>query len=167
MPAPQRDDFDSIDENQLDQECYAHPSLVRKYSELTADARHEYMIAEQMLEYTEASVRLDVRRNPDQYGLEEQPKVDDVKAAVIADQRYQEAQTAVNKAKHDLDYLQAAVNTLEHRRKMLEKAVDLTLINYRTEREPRAGRTNINVREEARERARQSVSQPVQPRRRG
>lgn len=118
-----------IDENALDREWIAQPILFYQYAERLADARLELDEAKANFDLVGAECDYAVRSNPQVYDLD---KVTEraVEKAVINQEEFQAAQRKVQKAKHKVDVLQAFVTALDHRKRALEKLVDLFGMNY-------------------------------------
>jgi hypothetical protein len=139
MPKREKQERDSsflaIDENQLDVEWLGQAELYYTYAAKLSDAIASMDEAKADFELTQAELAKDIREDPGKYDL---GKVTDksVEATVIMQKEYQEAQAAVNTAKHRVGVLKAAVDALDQRKKALEKLVELRLANYYSE--PRA-----------------------------
>ena len=118
-----------IDENQLDTEWLNQPQLYYRYAAKAADARRDFDAAKDELEVTKAEVDQSIRSDPAKFGLTKLTEAT-VASAVIIQEEYQKAQENVRQARHRHDVYQAAVSALDHRRKALEKLVDLLIANY-------------------------------------
>jgi len=116
-------------EFELDKEWVAQPSLYLKFATALADARARYDQAKAQLDVIKANVNLEVRKEPQEFGIS---KVTEsvVSSAVATDVRVVKAQEAVTKARHEVDILTAAVTALEHKKAALEKLVQLHLASY-------------------------------------
>lgn len=142
-PGREEPSFFDISLDKLDKDWVTHPGTVYKYALLAVDARDardraaaRLEVAEDDLERVAAEVELDVRKRPEQYGLDKTTEAV-VKAAVLLDLRYTNAQRAVydarrklNKAKHDVGVYEAALKALDHRRDGLEAAGMLWKASY-------------------------------------
>lgn len=157
MPREREPDFFAIDPNELDREWVRQPGLYHKYATDLADARREFEQAKTQLEIAAADVDSVIRSKPEKFGIEKVTEAA-VKAAVLASREYKAATDAVHNARHAVDVLQAAVTTLDHRKKALENLVDLRLANYFSE--PRAGspRAREHMEEKTKQRARRGDS---------
>lgn len=122
-------DFFVLDEGRLDEEWINQPKLYHRYKVALADARKVHEQAKAARDVTAAEVDRSVRLNPGQFGLEKltEPSIE---KAILISKKYQSANRAVIDAKHAVDVLEAAVDTLEHRKKALENLVQLWLANY-------------------------------------
>jgi len=145
-------EFFEIDPNHLDKEWTLHPIVYHDMALKLADARKAYERASAEEDVIEAEVSLAIRRDPNKYDL---PKAteDTVKQAVKLDQKYQRARMKAIGAKHDLDVLQAAVTTLEHKKYALQDLVKLRLADYFSE--PRT--TDVGTRDHMLENERERV----------
>lgn len=121
--------FLQIDEKNLEKEWVEQPAKYFKYARRLANARNELEEAKAEFELTKAEIATDIRNNPGKYEL---PKVvnDAVEAAMLQTTEYAAALSAVNKQKHRVDIYQAAVTSLDHRKKALEKLVELFMADY-------------------------------------
>jgi len=113
-----------IDKNILDDEWLGQPKLYFNWAVQLEDARADFEEVKAEFDVTKAEVDLAIRTNPDDYDL---PKVTDkaIAAAMIVQPEYKDAQQKMFAAKHRVGILQAAVTALDHRKKALEKLVDL------------------------------------------
>jgi DNA repair ATPase RecN len=125
-------DFFLIDPNALDREWIAQPALYHEYATKLADAKRAAEQAKTAVDVVWATVETAVRETPAKYGIEKVTEAA-VKAAVSTHRKYAAAIQAAIDAKHAVDILQAAVNTLDHRKRALENLVDLRLADYFSE----------------------------------
>ncbi len=116
--------FLKIDADRLDLEWMEQPLLLYRYSAQLADARLELDNAKAALDVMEAELENEIRKAPGEYGLVKETEKE-IKSVVMRMQPYQNAVRALNKKKHAVDILWAAVNALEHRKKALENMVSL------------------------------------------
>lgn len=124
-----KNEFFDIDIHRLDDEWVKQPENYYRHATILADARKEYEEAKVDLELVEANLDLTIRSSPSEFGLE---KVTEsvVKSAIIIDKTYQGKNKEVLIAKHRVNVAQVAVDTLDHKKKALENAVQLHLANY-------------------------------------
>ena len=89
-----------------------------------------------------AEIDKSIRKHPDTYGLD---KITEgaIKQAMPLQPEYQHALELLHEAKYHTAIVQAAVTALDHRKKALEKLVDLFLSGYYSQ--PKA---NANSREQ-------------------
>ncbi len=118
-----------IDEYRLDEEWVGQPALYFEFAAQLADARRDADDAKNRLEATKAETAREIRSSPDLYGL---TKVTEavVSENVALHDDVQSVQRELIEAKHNVDMLGAMVTALDHRRRALEKLVDLSLANY-------------------------------------
>lgn len=116
--------FFEIDKLRLDSEWVEQPKLFHKYSTRLADAKEELERAKAHKDVVEAELGRDIRSDPAKYDL---PKVTEgaVEACILLQPSYQAALDQVIKSRHNVDLLQAAVDTLDHKKKALESLVYL------------------------------------------
>ena len=139
-----------IDRYRLDDEWVGQPELYWEYATAAVEARAVWEQAKARLDVVKAEFDIEIRTNPDDYDL---PKVTEtVIASTITTQKpVKDAVKAVIVAKEKLGYLEAAVTALDHRKKALEKLVELDARNYFSE--PRAKGDSREVMEEVEKRA--------------
>ena len=125
-------DLFELNKNNLDNEWVSQVSLFAEWADKLAEARQTERRAKAQLELTEAEVKLSIRRNPQQYGLE---KVTEgaVTELLTIDKRYQKALAAHHDAEHTVDVYKAKVDTLHQRKGGLEDLVRLRLADYFSE----------------------------------
>lgn len=132
------DDVFAIDKDRLDEEWVNQPLLYYKYAMKLADAREDFERAKARKDVVEAELDAAIRRDPPAFGLEKITE-DALKKAIIRQRRYTEAQEELIKARHSMDVLEVKVNTLDHKKRGLEKLVDLRLKEYFSEPRASAG----------------------------
>lgn len=113
----------------LDREWVNQPSLFFKYASLLAEAREEFERAKNSFELVRAELDQKVRSDPPRYGIHKLTEAA-VSAVVPTLGEYQKAREELLAAKHKVDILEAVVTAMEHRKKALEKLVDLYLAGY-------------------------------------
>lgn len=123
-----RDHF-HIDVNALDQELLRQAQIYHSYAADLADAGKERREAEDALAVTEAEAELEIRENPEDFGLN---KITEalVKSAVKTHPEVKKARRGVNILKHQEDVHGAACRAMDHKKRMLEKLVELFLADY-------------------------------------
>lgn len=127
----QEDDFSffEIDEHNLDREWVKQPSLYFTWARKLADARQDLDEAKAKVDVTKAEVSRAIRDDPEDHGLEKVTEAA-VTAAIPEHPDMIRAVKELSKARHKVDVYQAAVNALDHRKRALEKLVDLHGQNY-------------------------------------
>lgn len=126
-----------IDPDRLDQEWSDQPGLTRQAGYAEADADFAASRAKAKVDVTYAQLELMVRRNPDQFGLDDKATVGEVKARIMVHPEYQAAVEALHRAEYALKIATADKFAMVDRRKGLENMVELRQIEYYGEREPR------------------------------
>ena len=135
------DSIFEIDKYRLDVEWQKQPKLFYEYSLKLAEAQRQADEAANALKAVEASVASAIRRDPGKFKLE---KVTEsaIKENVPLQPDYINAIERVNETKHAVGILVATVRALEHKKRALEKLVDLHGQNYFSEpRSEHAGET--------------------------
>jgi hypothetical protein len=116
-----------IDLNNLEQEWVDQPLLRKEYGEQLADAIRDAKEAEAELEVVESELKLEVRKNPEAYGFEKKPTVDEVKAVIPTLKRYKKAIASHIDKIHTKDIKQAAVAAADTKKYALQDLVDMRL----------------------------------------
>jgi len=123
-------EFLKIDEDKLDKVCFTHADTYFDFAKALADAREEVNLAKARLDVVEAEAEEEIRKFPRRFKLKEPIREGQIKLKVVLHPAVQKATDRLNKRKAKVGVLEAAVNALEHRKRMIEKAVDLFLANY-------------------------------------
>lgn len=125
-------DFFQINQDRLNWECVRQPVLYWEYAQKLADAKRDFEQAKTAVDLAQAGADAAVRERPAKYGI---VKVTEpaIKAAVAGHRKYTAAIAEMNKLRHRLDIFQAAINTLDQRKRMIESLVSLRLANYFSE----------------------------------
>lgn len=124
-----------IDKNRLDEEWVDQPRLFHEHAVAAAEARKRWEQAKARLDITRAEFDIEMRRDPETYDL---PKVTEgvLASAILLQGPVKDAMKVVINAREEMGILDAAVIALEHRKKALEKLVELQGRDYYSE--PRA-----------------------------
>ncbi len=123
------DSFLDVDLHLLDENWMGQPLLFSHWAKKLAKAKKDLDVAEAELDLVEAELGKAIRRRPEKYGLLKDTDKP-VAAAILMQPRYKEAKMVVIEAKYKVAMIQAAVTALDHRKKALEKLVDLHGQNY-------------------------------------
>lgn len=115
-----------IQNDRLDWECGRQADLYFEFGEKLANARMDLEQAKSELELTEAEVDQDIRTNYKKKYTTEAA----IKMRIKRDRRYTKMIKRVLRLKHDVDIFQTVVSGLDHKKRMLEKMVDLFGMNY-------------------------------------
>lgn len=124
-----------IDEMNLEKEWLRQPSLVFYYGEMEANARARLEHLKLKMDIALAKLKKSIAKNPEKFGLVKNSDPA-IQAAVESSETYQMWQGKIINAKKNLSILTAAVNAVEHRKRSLEKLVDLFIRNYYAEPHP-------------------------------
>ena len=118
--------------NRLDEEWVAQPRLYAEYAIKLAGARSDLERAKARADVAEAELDKEIRMNPEKFGLSNVTEKG-IKSTITLQREYRKATKAIIEAKHLVDVLDAQVSALDHRKKALEKLVDLRLSDYFSE----------------------------------
>lgn len=148
--------FFDLDKYRLDEELENQPKLYWQHAETLAKARKRQAEMEAAKKVTWAEQASQIRSNPTDFGLEK-ATVDAVKEAVELQKPYRKAVQEEIDAAYEADIAKGAVDTLEHRKRALEKLCDLQLSNYYSK--PRPGTSKVNQ-DAMKEQKRRSIYTP-------
>ena len=117
----------AIDPDKLDEEIFSQPGLYMKFSEVYAETERRREILRRKLEILEAELDFQIRTRPERFGLKSLKSVTEalVKNTIQKQEEIQELNEKIIQVNYDLNIVKAAITSLEHKKKMLEKAVDL------------------------------------------
>lgn len=147
-------DFFAINQNELDREWVNQPKLCRRYSERLADAQRDLEQAETKLEVVDADLDYQIRKK---MGTGEKKLTEAaIKNRLVRSIEHIQAVERIQKQRHRVNILKAAVKTIDHRKTALENLVDLRLADYFSE--PRVRKTN---REAEHERSKHRARRPA------
>lgn len=136
-------EFFQIDLGRLEEAWIQHVTDYHACAVELEEARSDHERAKADLELVVAELNIEVRRNPDSFGVEKvTEKV--VESLVIRDSRYKKAQESLFTARDKVGIHQVAVNTLEHKKKALENVVQLWLGNYFSKPKEPGGSHHMN-----------------------
>jgi len=142
--------FLDINEHELDKEWIEQPRLYHKYARKLADARLAFDEAKANLDLVSADLDNKIRESPEDYDLEKVTEPG-IKNCVLLQDEYREAIQALNDARHEVNVLEAAVSALDHRKRALEKLVDLFAMDYFAEpKTPKTSRAKEYVEDKKR-----------------
>jgi hypothetical protein len=130
------DSFLKIDEFNLDKEWLDQPRLYFEWAQKAADARKDFDETKNALEVTKSEISLQVRDNPEAFGIDSKLTEKVIEAAVLESTQHVRALKKMNDARHAHEVYSVAVSALEHRKRALENLVTLHMANYYSE--PRA-----------------------------
>jgi hypothetical protein len=130
QPKADKENFLAIDENELDKEWQEQPSLYYKWSRKLAKARLRLDEAKSNLELVYADLDAEIRAKPKKYKLGEKVTEAAVKQCILVQEEYTDAVSKLNQCRYRVNVLEAGVTALEHRKRALEKAVDLLAMDH-------------------------------------
>ena len=118
-----------IDENRLDDECIGQPRLYYEWASRLADAKRDLEEAKAEAEVVKAETAKAIRSDPSQFDLAKVTE-NSVEETVVVQDEYGDSLKAVRDARHKADVLQGAVVSLDQRKRMLEKLIELWMAGY-------------------------------------
>lgn len=124
--------FTHINEYELEREWVRQPELAKEWNEKLADAQLLLDEAEDNFEIAKAEIAKEIRDDPEEFGIEKTTE-GAIKEAIPLQSRYEKASKRVREAKHAVGVLKAAVIAVEHKKRALEKLVDLWLAGYHSQ----------------------------------
>lgn len=116
----------TVDENNLLNEWKGQAALMLEYGTLLADAMQEEDEAKAALAVKAAELERDIRSDPGAYDVERITETA-VAAAIPVQPDHAVAMKKLNKARHGVRVLRAAVDALAHRKSTLQGMTDLWL----------------------------------------
>lgn len=118
-----------IDQERLDEEWIRQPKLALHWGEELAKARHKVSELKAALDVTTAELDKEIRAAPEEHEL---GKVTETTVAntVLLQPEHQKALRDLNKAKYELDMVQAVVNALGDKKYALQDLVQLWNQSY-------------------------------------
>ena len=118
-----------INKHELDDEWERQPELFMEWGEKMATAQAEVDNLSSRLDLVKAQLEIEIRQNPEAYGLEKTTeKV--IAAALVQQPDYRACEKRLNEARKELHYAKAAVTGLEHRKRALTMLVELFVRDY-------------------------------------
>lgn len=121
--------FVEIDPLALDREWVNQPRLYLQFASELADANRELDEAKSNLDIVKADLDQNIRSDPEQFGLDKVTEAS-ITSTLLTQPEYKEAMTLLIESRHKREILAAAVAALDHRKKALEKLVDLHMSGY-------------------------------------
>ena len=126
----------AIDLTSLHEEWRLQPQLYMKYSELSAGAQRNRDKAKEKLDIVKAELDDRIRSDPKSFGApldkNDQPKLTEawISATILLQPEYSEVSSEIIAYNYELNIYNSAVRAFDHRKKALEKEVDLWIANY-------------------------------------
>lgn len=128
-------DILELDPFSLDDEWVGQPSLYGRFAAELAEARKEHEEAKADLKVVRADLGLQMRADPDSFDIPKSTEGAISDAITVHDEHVKATKRTIN-AQYRADLLTGVVTALDHRKRALEKLVDLRLSDYFSE--PRA-----------------------------
>ncbi len=123
------DDLTHIDQYDLPREWVTHADRYHERALKAADAKKTKELAEDHVRVIRAEVARNIRLHPSKYGLDK-PTVAAVEGEVELDSGVRFAEKELIEARYAYDVYAADVASLDHRKRALEKLVDLLLADF-------------------------------------
>lgn len=125
-----KDDL-QIDKHSLDSEWVRQPNLFDKYSKELIEIEYQRDFLKEKIEIAKAQLELEIRSAPKNFGLKDKPTEGSIKAVVATSKDIQGLTNEYLECSKDVKTLGVAVKRIDsHRKKALEKLVDLFLAGY-------------------------------------
>lgn len=118
-----------IDEQALDIEWLQQASLMYRYAKHQAQTRKAMDEAKERLDYVRASLEMDIRANPDKYGLSKVTEAA-IASTILLQGGYQGASKAYINAKYENEIAGATVRAIDQKKTALENMVRLLAASY-------------------------------------
>jgi hypothetical protein len=143
----------SINLDKLEENAAEQVTMIRAATRQLAGLRRKHAEAKNAQELIEAQLKRAIRSNPSVYG---------VKDGKITEGAVTETMIA---AKYDVDLCEGLIQSLEHRKRMIEKEVDLWQHSYfaKPNVSANSGPSGANVREAIKTAEKRSVRSKVNP----
>jgi hypothetical protein len=120
----------SIDKHSLHNEWEHQPTLFYEYGKLQANAEIEKDMLKDLLEVEKATVEKEIRKNPELFGIKGKATESAIKSSIITDKRVVIANEKYLEGAKEAKLSLAVAKAFEHRKKALEKLVELHLAGY-------------------------------------
>jgi hypothetical protein len=156
----------SINLDKLEENAAEQVTMIRAATRQLAGLRRKHAEAKNAQELIEAQLKRAIRSNPSVYGVKDGKITEGaVTETMIVSPKYQEAVKAVIAAKYDVDLCEGLIQSLEHRKRMIEKEVDLWQHSYfaKPNVSANSGPSGANVREAIKTAEKRSVRSKVNP----
>jgi hypothetical protein len=125
----------SVDRNRLSEDLETLPQDILVWNRAASEDATAALVAENYLKLVEAKLSIDIRQNPVNYGVTKTTE-DTIKALILIQPSYTEAQQAVVAAKAKLSESRAVCDALDAKRSSLKYLTELSIAGF-------LGSTNI------------------------
>jgi hypothetical protein len=131
---PHNDDEDilSIDKYRLDEAWLKQAELYSWYAQELADSRRKVDEKKAQLEVVKADLGMQIRRDPEAFGVTKTTEKM-IDSLVVLQDKHVEVTKELIEARHKYDCLTGLLAALDHKKKALEKLVDLQGRDYFSE----------------------------------
>jgi hypothetical protein len=119
-----------IDGDHLDVENMNQPNRYAYYSDLEAEAKRDLDLAVRKLDRVRAKKALDIRKNPEDYGIDKKPTNEMVNSILDDDDEIEEINQEIIKCRYYYNQLSGAVKAFDHRKSSLKNLTQLYMLNY-------------------------------------
>jgi len=151
-----------IDPHRLDREWVGQARLYLEHAEALAEAGKNHDVAKSRFDVVKAELETAIRANPTKFGLDKVTEKS-VLCTIPLQGEYEEAQQVVIEAKYEKDVIGAMVSAMDHRKKALEKLVELHLSGYYAE--PRGPKSSEEAQEAVSEINKKAARRPLRKKR--
>jgi len=127
-----RRDID-VDPENLEEEWVMHPSIYLYYSELLAQALFDKDEAKLKLEWIDANIDLDIRKNYTKYDFESKPSEGGIRSTIIKNKKHREAENIYNLSCKKVNSLTGVKTAFEHKKHALSNLVSLRITGFHSE----------------------------------
>jgi hypothetical protein len=125
----------AVDRNRLSEDLETLPQDILVWNRAATEDATAALVAENYLKLVEAKLSIDIRQNPVNYGVTKTTE-DTIKALILIQPSYTEAQQAVVAAKAKLSESRAVCDALDAKRSSLKYLTELSIAGF-------LGSTNI------------------------
>lgn len=127
-----------IDPLRLEEEWQQHPSQYGYWAEKAVGAQDAMDRAKAAFEKTSSTLDAELRSNPDDYGIKKATEAE-LRAALARQPEYIAAQSSYFDTKKEYNQSQAALASLEHRKRALSMLVELFVKDYYSDMQRHGG----------------------------
>jgi hypothetical protein len=119
----------SVDRNRLADDLESVPQDILVWNRAASEDATAALVAENHLKLVEAKLSIDIRQNPVIYGITKTTE-DTIKALILTQPHYIEAQAAVVAAKSKLSETRAVCDALDAKRSSLKYLTELSISGF-------------------------------------
>ena len=119
----------SVDRNRLADDLESVPQDILLWNRAASEDATASLVAENHLKLVEAKLSIDIRQNPVNYGITKTTE-DTIKATILIQPDYIEAQAAVVAAKSKLSETRAVCDALDAKRSSLKYLTELSISGF-------------------------------------